>query len=200
MKNVRNSALVALLAIISPVSALDKEKAFKAGRAETYPAKSEQGKVVVAVVPLSTADEIRRAFGKADLLKHNVLPVLVVIDNNSTRALKVNLQSEYINAAGKHLDATPAGDIMYLNGVKRPQGPEQVRLPIPTRKAKNKLEAWEVTGRAFAAKLIPPGESVSGFVYFQTSREPGAKIYLNGLSEAGGNDLFYFEIPLPLGQ
>ena len=196
MKNVC-SALVALLAIISPASALDKEKAFKAGRAETYPAKSEQGKVVVAVVPFTTAEEIRQAFGKADMQKHNILPVLVVIDNNGSKALRVNLQSAYITAAGKHLDSTPADEIVYLNGVKRPKGPEEIRLPIPTRKAKNKLEAWEVTGRAFAVKMIPPGESVSGFVYFQVSREPGAKIYLNGFSEAGGKDLFYFEIPLP---
>ena len=53
MKNVC-SALVALLAIISPAWALDKEKTFKAGRAESYPAKSEQEKVVVAVVPFNS--------------------------------------------------------------------------------------------------------------------------------------------------
>jgi hypothetical protein len=199
MKNVC-SALVALLAIISPVLAVDKEKAFKAGRAETYPARAEQGKVTVAVQPFTSPDEIRQAFGKAELHRYGVLPVLLVIDNNGTKALKVDLLAEYVTAGGKHLESTPAEEIMYLNGVKRTDQPPKVQLPIPTRKPKNKLEAWEVTGRAFNVKLIPPGESVSGFVYFQTVRESGAKIYLNGFSEAGGKDLFYFEIPLPGAQ
>ena len=196
MKNVC-SALVVLLAIISPVQGLDKEKAFKAGRAETYPARSEQGKVTVAVHPLTSADEIRQAFGKAELQRYGVLPVLLVIDNNGAKALKLDLLAEYVAAGGRHLESTPAEEIMYLNGVKRTDQAPKVQLPIPTRKSKNKLEAWEVTGRAFNVKLIPPGESVSGFLYFQTVRESGAKIYLNGFSEAGGKDLFYFEIPLP---
>jgi hypothetical protein len=175
---------------------VDKEKAFKAGRAETYPAKAEQGKVVVAVAPFSTDEEIRQAFGKADLRKYGVLPVLVVIDNNGSKAIRVKLAAEYVTASGKHLEAMPPEDIMYLNGVKKPAGPDKIQLPIPTRKAKNKLEAWEVTGRAFTAKMVPPGDTVSGFVYFQVTPESGASVYLNGFGEAGGADLFYFDIPL----
>lgn len=191
------SALVALLVII-PAFGLDKEKAFKANRAETYPAKLTQGKVTVAVVPYARPDEIRSAFGKADLDRYGVLPVLIVIDNDGPKAIKVDLLAEYVSAGGKHLEATPADEIMYLNSPKRPKGLDQPRLPIPTRKPKNKLEAWEVTGRAFTAKMVPPGESVSGFVYFQTPKESGARIYLNGLSDtATGKDLIYFEIPLP---
>jgi len=191
------SALAALLVII-PAFGLDKEKAFKANRAETYPAKLTQGKVTVAVVPYARPDEIRQAFGKADLSRYGVLPVLVVIDNDGPKALKVDLIAEYVTAGGKHLEATPAEEIMYLNSPKRPKGLDQPRFPIPTRKAKNNLEAWEVTGRAFTAKMVPPGESVSGFVYFQTPKESGSRIYLTGLADtATGRELIYFEIPLP---
>jgi hypothetical protein len=200
MRIVRNSALVTLLAII-PAFALDEKKAFRANRAETYPAKSVQGKVTVAVVPFDRPEDMKQAFGKADLDKHNILPVLVVIDNDGPKAIKVDLQSEYVSAGGRHLESIPADEIMYLNGPRRPKGLDQPRFPIPTRKPKNKLEAWEVTGRAFTAKMVPPGESVSGFVYFQTARESGAKIYLTGLSESNtGKELFYFEIPLPSDQ
>jgi hypothetical protein len=46
-------------------------------------------------------------------------------------------------------------------------------------------------------KLIPPGESVHGFVYFQTSYRPGSKLYLTGLKDAAsGKDYFYFEVPI----
>lgn len=192
------SAMIALLVII-PAFALDKEKAFKANRAETYSSKLAQGKVIVAAVPYNKPEDIRAAFGKADLDKHGVVPVLVVIDNNGTKAIKVDLIADYVTAGGKHLEATPAEEIMYLNGVKPPKALDQPRYPIPVRKPKNKLEAWEVTGRAFTAKMIPPGESVSGFVYFQTHFESGSRLYVTGLSEAGpgGKDLIYFEISLP---
>jgi len=34
---------------------------------------------------------------------------------------------------------------------------------------KNPLDAWEIEGRAFAAQMLPPGQTASGFFYFQTA-------------------------------
>jgi len=51
--------------------------------------------------------------------------------------------------------------------------------------------------RAFAARMLPPGDSASGFVYFQTGHRNGSRLYLTGLRDAATNtELFYFEIPL----
>ena len=62
---------------------------------------------------------------------------------------------------------------------------------------KNPLDAWEIEGRAFSAKMLPPGQSASGFLYFQTGLQRGATIYLSGFTEAAtGKELLYFEIPL----
>jgi hypothetical protein len=45
--------------------------------------------------------------------------------------------------------------------------------------------------------MLPPGETASGFFYFQATHRPGATLYLTGIKEAGTQrDLFYFEIPL----
>jgi hypothetical protein len=45
--------------------------------------------------------------------------------------------------------------------------------------------------------MLPPGQSASGFFYFQTGLRAGSTIYLNGLEEAGsGKQLLFFEIPL----
>jgi hypothetical protein len=64
-------------------------------------------------------------------------------------------------------------------------------------KRKNPFDAWEIEGRAFAAKMLPAGESASGFFYFQTGMQRGAKLYLTGIAEADtGRELFYFEVPL----
>jgi hypothetical protein len=63
---------------------------------------------------------------------------------------------------------------------------------------KNPLAAWEIEGRAFTAKMVPPGQSASGFVYFQTpTTSEAASMYISGLVNATtGNELYYFEIPL----
>jgi len=51
--------------------------------------------------------------------------------------------------------------------------------------------------RAFAAKMLPPGDSASGFFYFEARPEVGDKIYLNGLRDArSGEEILYFEFPL----
>ena len=69
--------------------------------------------------------------------------------------------------------------------------------PKVIRNKKNPLDSWEIEGRAFAAKMIPPGQSASGFFYFQTDYQKGARLYLTGLSEADtGTELFYYEIPM----
>ena len=52
-------------------------------------------------------------------------------------------------------------------------------------------------GRAFVATSLPPGNSASGFFYFQTGLRPDATIYISGIREAAtGNELLYFEVPL----
>ena len=96
------------------------------------------------------------------------------------------------------MQATPAQDVKYVRGPDRPQlitgptGAPRVRKP-----KKNPLDEWAIEGRAFAAKMIPPGESASGFFYFQTGFQRRSRLYLTGLREADtGTELFYFEIPL----
>ena len=86
----------------------------------------------------------------------------------------------------------------YAKGPARPDvigGPAgQVRRCVGK---KNPLDAWEIEGRAFAAQMLPPGQSASGFFYFQTGLQHGATIYLTGLYEAAtGKEIFYFELPL----
>jgi hypothetical protein len=64
-------------------------------------------------------------------------------------------------------------------------------------KKKNPLDAWEIEGRAFAAQMLPPGQSANGFFYFQTGLQRGATIYITGLTEAAsGQELLFFELPL----
>jgi hypothetical protein len=187
---------VLMILSISAMSGADKDKRFSPAPADTYPTKQSQGKVTLAAVPYVAEDELKSAFGKANPYKYGILPVLVVIQNDSDKALRLDVKAEYIDPSGRHIDAIPPQDVAF--DAKSPQRPSVGGSPIPLPKKKNPLlNSWELVGRAFSARMVPPGESVNGFFYFHTQLQPGARLYLNGLSEAqSGNELFYFEIPL----
>jgi hypothetical protein len=143
-------------------------------------------------------DKVKTAFGKLDPYQYGILPVLVVIQNDSDKTIRLDgLKAEYVGPNRDRVDATPAKDVRYLRGPERPgviTGPGGKPKILSK---KNPLNAWEIEGRAFAAQMLPAGQSASGFFYFRTGVQRGATIYLNGLAEAAsGKELFYFEIPL----
>ncbi|MGA2878419.1 MAG: hypothetical protein ABSG13_05665 [Bryobacteraceae bacterium] len=170
---------------------------FSPGPASSYPARQTNDHVTVAAVAYDTEELAHTAFGKLNPNQYGVLPVLVIIQNDTDQALKLeHLDAEYTGVNGHQVEATPAGEVQTLGGTDRPNVP--VASPIPIhRKHKNPLDVWEIDGRSFAAKLLPPHESANGFFYFQTTHRPGSKFYLSGIKVAAtGQEIFYFEFPL----
>jgi hypothetical protein len=190
--------LVLLLSIAAAFAA-DKDAPFRPAPAASFKNHQTNGQVTIGVEPYDSGEKVKTAFGKLDPYDFGVLPVLVVIQNDSNQSIRLNkLKAEYVGPGQNRVDATPARDVRYLRGPDRPK-----MIPGPTgqikvgRGKKNPLDAWEIEGRAFSAQMLPPGQSASGFFYFQTGLQTGSTIYLNGLTEAGtGKELFYFEIPL----
>jgi len=169
---------------------------FSPGAASSYSTRQTNDKVTVAAVAYDSEELAHTAFGKLNPFQHGILPVLVIIQNDTDQALKLDhLTVEYTGADNRHVDAMPVYDVQTLGGVPPPKLPNG--SPIPHRKYKNPLNAWEIEGRAFSAKMLPAHESASGFFYFQTAHRPGAKFYLTGIKEAAtGKDIFFFEVPL----
>lgn len=178
----------------------DKDKKFTAAPAASYPNHQTQAKITIAAVPYVGEEELKAAFGKDNPNRYGILPVLVVIQNDSDKALKLDLETSYVDADGRHVDAVPPQDVPRIVAHKRPHdAPIKVGspIPIPHGSKKGPLSGWEIPGRAFSMRLLPAGDSASGFFYFDVTLEPGAHLYLSGLSEAGtGNALVYYEIPL----
>jgi len=191
--------LVLSLSIAAAFAADKDSTPFRPAAADSYEHRQTNSKVTIGVDPYITVEKQKTAFGKLDLYGRGVLPVLVVIQNGSDKAIRVDrMRAEYVGPNHNRVDATPAKDVRYLNGPNRPDiVPGPTGAPRVGRSRKNPLDAWEVEGRAFAAKTLPPGESASGFFYFQAGLQAGATIYLSGLTEEpSGQELFYFEIPL----
>lgn len=181
--------------------AADKDEPFKVEPAASYVNKQTVQDVTIAAVPYSTQEATRAPFGKTDPNKYSVLPVLVVVQNDSKQTLNLErIRVEYLTANGDKLQATPPADVPYIHGASRP---DYRTSPIPNvggprvKRNKNALKSEVIDVRAFSAKMLPPGQQASGFFYFQIAHRPASRIYITGLREASsGNELFYFEIPV----
>ena len=188
---------LALLMSIAAAFAADKEP-FKAAPAASYAHHQTNEKVTIGVEAFTTADQAKTAFGKLNPYPYGILPVLVVIQNDGDQTIRLDhLKAEYVGAGGNRVEATPAKDIRYLSS----SGKKPTVIPGPTGpvslKKKNPLDVWEIEGRSLVAAVLPPGQSASGFLYFQTGLHATASVYLSGFTEAGtGKELLFFEIPL----
>lgn len=201
MSLVRKSVtlLVGLAASISVATAVDKDKKkFTPPALDSVESKLENNGVTVAAVPYHNESLAKTAFGKVHPYEHGVLPVLIIVRNDTKNAIGLQAAKfEYIDRDRTRIEPTPANEVPYLHGPKRPTFSPNPIPGIGGRGKKNPLAAEEIELRAWAAKMLPPGESAHGFVYFRTGHRPGARLYVTGLQEAASRkDLFYFDIPL----
>jgi len=173
------------------------EATFRAGPAGDY-AHQSADHVTIGAKAFDNEDLTAEAFGKkTDLLKYGVLPVLVVIENKRAQALDLrDLEVNLVAADGRHVSSVAPEDFSSLGAhTKRPSGVPHPPIPLPSKK--NPLTAPVIVERAFAARMLPPGDSASGFFYFEATPEIGDKLYLNGLRDArSGEEVMYFEFPL----
>jgi hypothetical protein len=191
-----------LLAVsISTAFGGENEKSkFQVKPVETYPHRQTSEEITIAAEPMETDDQTHEAFGKVNPYRYGVLPVLLVIRNDGPDAIKVDrLKLIYTLPDGTRIEATPPQDVRFIHGTQAPN-----RLPglaggtIIKKTPKNPLAEWEIEGRAFAAKMVPAGQSASGFVYFQVPQSSAAaSVYISGLEDpVSGKELYYFEIPM----
>jgi len=192
-------ALIVLLSIPAAM-AVDKDKGrFAPGPASSYSGHQTQEGITIAAVPYTTEELAKTAFGKVNPYERGILPVLVIIQNDSGKPLRLDLKVQFVDPDNRHLDPFPADDVIYYQGIKKPPrlAPNPLPIPLPRSKKKGPLNTPEIINRAFSVKLIPTGESAYGFFYFEAEYEPGSKLYLNGLTNAStGKEFFYFDLPL----
>lgn len=184
------------IALASACLLLAADKSFHAGPASSY-AHQASDNVVAGAQVYDKPELVEEAFGKkVDFTRYGLVPVLVVIENN--RKQTVDLRSIEINLVasdGRHAAAVKPEDIQLMGS--HGQHPQQVPLPVPIPKRKGAITRPEIVNRAFSADMLAPGDTASGFFYFNAKIESGDKLYISGLQEApSGRDIMYFEFPL----
>ena len=202
MRFKRLSAALLLVSIAAVIGlAADDKSPFRAKPVSDYPYRQTSENLTIAAEQFITDAQTSTAFGKLNPWRYGVLPVLVVIQNDSPDAMRLDkMRIYYTLPGGTRVEPTPGSDLKYLQGARQPKtmsggplgGIKGVKLP------KSPLAAWEIEGREFHARMIPPGQAASGFFYFQAStNSEAASIYISGIENATtGKELYYFDIPL----
>jgi hypothetical protein len=193
--------LIPAVILFAPAFADKKEEVkFSPEPVQSYPSKQTNENVTIAVKAYDTEDLAHTAFGKLHPYQYGILPVLVIVQNDTNETLALDrINIKYSDFNGQQIDATPAADVPFtVEGPRRPSaGGDGNPIPPELRKKhKNPLGGPEIQTRAFAAKMLPPHDSAYGFFYFQAHYRPGDSIYINRIRRAGsGKELFYFDIP-----
>ena len=101
---------LALLLSISAAFAADKETPFKAEPAASYPSHQSNAQITIGVDPYVTLDKVQVAFGKLQPNQFGILPVLVVIQNDSDKAIRLDrLKVEYVGPITSASNLRPRG-------------------------------------------------------------------------------------------
>src|SRR3979409_911450 len=103
---------VALMTAAVILADKKNDSKFSPGPASSYSTKQTNDKVTVAAVAYDSEELAHTAFGKLNPYQHGILPVLVIIQNDTDQALKLDhLTVEYTSLDNRHVDAIPPADV-----------------------------------------------------------------------------------------
>ena len=172
--------------------------------AKTYPAHDEHPseKVAIAADPYDTPEKTK--IFSVDFREHGYLPVFFVVTNDGDQPISIaNMEVKLITANRSKLTPASPEDIYRRLSNPRANTNSPVPFPIPRKKVKgtvSKKEMDEIESSEFAARAVEPHTTQSGFLYFDVggiaAPLEGAHIDVTRITDAKGNELMYFEIPM----
>lgn len=207
----RSRLLLIAFILIAAAMMASRAKDFvlpKPQNAITYPAHDAHGNehVTVAAVPYTGQ---KASIFKGKYEDHNILPIYVVITNDGDSAVELTNVEVQLVTADRRAKIRPATDNDIYRKMsrieRRGDEPSRNPLPIPVPRGGPKVGVKkdvenEVESAQFRARAVTPHSSEAGFMFFDVGgiRAPlaGAKLYLTGMRDGGGQDLMYFEIDL----
>ena len=206
-RNPRRVALLSFFVLVAAeISLAGKEFHLPTPQpAVTYPARDQHTdeSVTVAVDPYDMPD--KAAIFTTNYADEDMLPVYVVITNDSDQAVTLSgMKAEFITASRTKI-APATQDDLYRR-LSHPKGPKNrlpIPIPIPAGRPKGTVSTKavdEMQRAQFSARAVEPHSTQAGFMFFDIkgidNPLPGAHFFLTGLRNSKGEDLYYFEIAL----
>jgi hypothetical protein len=163
----------------------------------------EDEKVAVAAEPYDMRE--KEAIFRVDYLSHGVMPVRLIVTNNSDRPISLrDARILFMTAQGDKIQAAAPEDVERLMTRKEREG-KKIPLPGPLPPIKLKAKASNADIEAdfntfeYQALVVEPHTTRAGFLFYDVGDYDrplaGAKLHLRKLRNADGVELFYFEVP-----
>lgn len=197
----RGGIALLLLAVAVPAFAGKNFVRPTAKNAINYPAhdfhRDEQ--VAIAADPYDKADKAK--IFSINFPAYGLMPVFFVVTNDSDQPISI-AKMEITLVTANHSKLTPVDtDDLYRRITNPHMNTRPSPLPLPSKvKGTGKKEMDEVTAAQFAARAVEPHTTQSGFMFFDVgginSPLDGASIDVTGVTDAKGNELMFFEIPM----
>ncbi|WP_263355914.1 hypothetical protein [Acidicapsa ligni] len=160
-------------------------------------------KLAIAAEPYDTKEKM--ILFRVDYVSHGVLPVRLIVTNNSDRPISLrDARIIYVTATGDRIQAAEPEDVERLMTMREKQGGKiPMPGPIPAihlkPKASDKAIEQDFNTFEFQALVVEPHTTRAGFLFYDVSGldHPlkGALLNLHTIKNADGQELFYFEIP-----
>ncbi len=170
--------------------------------AKTYPAHDDHTneKVAIAADPYDTPSKAKIFSVKFE--EHGFLPIFFIVTNDGSQPISIaNMQVTLTTANRDKLTPAAPDDIYRRITNPRTNTNAPLPFPIPQKKVKGTItqkERDEIESSQFAAKAVEPHTTQSGFFFFDVEGTDaplaGARIYVEGVNDAKGTELMYFEI------
>jgi len=111
------------------------------------------------------------------------------------KTLRLDLVAEFVDTDGKHIDATPAGDVMVRPDHETAETAGQ--NPLPSQRVSRKpSDIPEIETRAFAPHMLPDRDVASASFYSRPTIARVCGVPHGDQRSRDGKDYFYFEVPL----
>jgi hypothetical protein len=132
------------------------------------------------------------------------LPLRIIISNDSGQIITLKDMKLELDMHRRHKREPSSEDDILRRLAEPPDRGGHIPLPIPLPKRKGNPKLTRAQNEIEAAQMkalaVEPGKTAAGFAFFDVAGliEPleGATLYVSGLRDADGKELFYFEIPL----
>jgi hypothetical protein len=157
-------------------------------------------KVAIAADPYDTAEKAK--IFSINFAQHGYLPIFFIVSNDGEQPISIaNMEITMITE--HHSKLTPVTTEDIYRRLSNPQGqtrPNPLPLPSRVKGTLSRKEMDEIESSQFAARAVEPHTTQSGFMFFDVGgigsplRE--ANIDVTGVSDARGNELMFFEIPM----
>lgn len=174
-----------------------------ANSAIKYPAHDlhRDEKVAIGADPYDNAEKAK--IFTINFAQHGFLPIFFVVTNDGDQPVSIaNMRITLTTAHNSKLTPIEADDL--YRRLSNPQAKTSTNNPLPfPKKVKGgvtKEQMDEISSSQFAAKAVEPHTTQSGFLFFdvQDINSPlrGATVDITGVTDARGNELMFFEIPM----